>query len=112
MSLYIPEQGDIIWLSFDPASGQEIIKRRPALVISKKIFNQQTGFALVAPITSTQRDNPLTVALPKNLSVSGFVLTYQIRTVDFRARKAERIEACNTECVKKACNLVQLIASI
>ncbi|MEY3786810.1 MAG: PemK-like, MazF-like toxin of type toxin-antitoxin system, partial [Pseudomonadota bacterium] len=31
---YVPEQGDIIWLSFDPSSGKEIIKRRPAYVVS------------------------------------------------------------------------------
>lgn len=33
--IYIPEQGDLIWLDFDPSSGKEIMKRRPAFVISK-----------------------------------------------------------------------------
>lgn len=33
---YTPEQGDIVWLDFDPSSGKEIIKRRPAFVISQK----------------------------------------------------------------------------
>ncbi len=41
--VYIPEQGDIIWLSFDPSSGKEIIKCRPAYVISRKLFNEHTG---------------------------------------------------------------------
>jgi len=39
---YIPERGDIIWLNFDPSSGREIIKRRPAYVISRKVFNHST----------------------------------------------------------------------
>jgi mRNA-degrading endonuclease toxin of MazEF toxin-antitoxin module len=37
---YTPEQGDIVWLDFDPSSGKEIIKRRPAFVISQKKFNE------------------------------------------------------------------------
>ena len=40
---YIPDQGDLIWLDFDPSSGKEIMKRRPAFVISRKAFNEHTG---------------------------------------------------------------------
>ena len=54
---YIPDQGDIVWLDFDPSAGSEIIKRRPALVLTRQIFNEHTGFAMVSPITSTKRDN-------------------------------------------------------
>lgn len=50
---YTPDQGDVIWLDFDPSSGKEIMKRRPAFVISRKAFNEHTGIAIVAPITSS-----------------------------------------------------------
>ena len=53
--MYIPDKGDIIWLNFEPSAGKEITKRRPAFVIYRKAFNEHTGFAIVAPITSTVR---------------------------------------------------------
>jgi mRNA interferase MazF/mRNA interferase ChpB len=53
--MYIPSKGDIVSLNFDPSAGKEIMKRRPAFVISRKRFNEHTGFAIVAPITSAIR---------------------------------------------------------
>ena len=38
MVKYIPEQGDIVALSFDPQSGHEQKGRRPAIIISNKIL--------------------------------------------------------------------------
>ena len=64
---YIPEQGDIVLLSFDPSSGKEIMKRRPAYVISRKIFNEHTELAIVAPISSTVRGIKLEVVLPDKI---------------------------------------------
>ena len=49
---YIPQQGDIVWLDFDPSSGKEIMKRRSAFIISREAFNQHIGLAIVAPITT------------------------------------------------------------
>jgi|GEM_PF-5093109 len=43
MSIYIPERGDFIIATFDPQSGHEQKGRRPALVISNRLFNQATG---------------------------------------------------------------------
>ena len=52
---YIPEQGDIVLLNFDPSSDKVIMKRRPAYVISRKIFNEHTELAIVAPRSSILR---------------------------------------------------------
>ncbi|MDQ7048100.1 MAG: type II toxin-antitoxin system PemK/MazF family toxin [Enterobacterales bacterium] len=59
--MYIADKGDIVYLNFDPSAAKEIMKRRPAFVISRKIFNEHTGFAVVAPITSSIRKMKLTV---------------------------------------------------
>src|SRR3989338_1107331 len=72
--VYVPDQGDIVWLDFDPSSGKEIIKRRPAFVISRKIFNEHTELAIVAPITSNIRGVRLEVVLPKELNTQGAIL--------------------------------------
>ena len=108
---YIPQQGDIIWLDFDPSAGSEIMKRRPAIVISRKIFNEHTGFAMVAPITSTERKNKFTLQIPKDNITKGYVLTYQVRTLDFKVRNAERIESVHFEYIQKIISLIKLIAS-
>ena len=50
--MYIPDKGDIVWFNFDPSAGKETMKRRPVFVISRKAFNEHTGFAIVAPIVS------------------------------------------------------------
>ena len=59
MAAYIPNQGDLVALDFDPQSGHEQKGRRPALVVSKDAFNRATGLAICCPITNTDR----TVAL-------------------------------------------------
>ncbi len=43
MVKYIPQQGNIVALSFDPQSGHEQKGRRAAIIISNKIFNQHLG---------------------------------------------------------------------
>jgi mRNA interferase MazF len=48
MKSYIPKKGDFIAVTFDPQSGHEQKGRRPTLVVSNTLFNEQTGLALVA----------------------------------------------------------------
>jgi mRNA interferase MazF len=43
MAEYVPRQGDYIAVTFDPQSGHEQRGRRPALVVSKHLFNKHTG---------------------------------------------------------------------
>ncbi len=112
MSGYIPDQGDIIWLDFDPSAGGEITKRRPALVISKKMFNERTGQAFVAPITSTERNNRLIIPLSSKQNTKGYILTYQARSLDFKSRNATKIENCDILCLKRVCEVIRLIIDV
>lgn len=88
---YIPERGDLVWLSFDPQAGHEQAGRRPALVLSPAAYNGKTGLALVVPVTSRAKGYPFEVVLPDGLPVSGVVLADHVRNVDWQARQAERI---------------------
>lgn len=90
---YLPRKGDIITLSFDPQSGHEQRGRRPALVVSNDLFNRHTGLCMVCPITNTDRANPFHVACPVESSVTGLVMVEQVKSVDYRSRKAKRIGA-------------------
>jgi mRNA interferase MazF len=86
--VYIPKRGDFIWIDFDPQAGHEQMGNRPALVISHDDFNEQMGFAYVCPISNTQRKNPFYVVIPTGEAVTGVIMTEQMRSLDFRARKA------------------------
>jgi mRNA interferase MazF len=89
---YIPRQGDIIAITFDPQSGHEQKGRRPAFVVSKEVFNRRTGLSIVCPITNTDRGFPFHVPIPDDSKLTGFVMVEQVKSVDYRSRRAKRIE--------------------
>jgi mRNA interferase MazF len=83
---YLPDTGDLIWTDFDPTKGREQAGRRPALVVSPSAFTENTGLAIVCPITSHVRPFPTSVVLPSSLPIAGEILTSHIRSIDTQAR--------------------------
>lgn len=92
--MYIPYRGTFVWLEFDPQSGHEQKGNRPALVLSPESFNRKMGFAFVCPISNTQRKNPFYVFIPEGELVTGVIMADQLRSLDFKSRKAEYIADC------------------
>ena len=90
---YIPDAGDLIWTDFDPTRGREQAGRRPALVISPAVFTENTGLAVVCPVTSRIRPFPTSVVLPAGLPISGEILTSHIRSIDTQARPVRYVGA-------------------
>ncbi len=88
---YVPDRGDAVWITFDPQAGHEQAGRRPALVLSPSAYNGRVGLLLACPITNRVKGYPFEVALPDGLAVSGVVLADQIKSLDWRARKASYI---------------------
>ena len=86
---YVPQRGDIVWLSFDPQAGHEQMGRRPGLVLSPAQYNGKVGLALLCPITSQIKGYPFEVMIPEGLPVNGVVLSDQVKSLDWRARRAE-----------------------
>ena len=97
MAIYVPQKGDLIVLTFDPQSGHEQKGRRLALVISNYLFNENTGLAIVCPVTNTNRQIPFHLTVPSSSKLTGYVMVDQIKSVDFRARKAKFIETAPKE---------------
>ena len=83
---YLPDTGDLIWTDFDPTKGREQAGRRPALVVSPAALTENTGLAIVCPITSRVRPFPTSVVLPSSLPIAGEILTSHIRGIDIQAR--------------------------
>ncbi len=88
---YVPRQGEFVALMFDPQSGHEQRGRRPALIVSKDLFNKATGLCIACPITNTRRDHPFHVTIPDGQGVTGVVMVEQVKSLDFRARNVTRI---------------------
>lgn len=85
---YIPDRGDIEWTNFDPQLGHEQAGSRPALVLSRKLFNETSGLALFCPITGRQKGYPFEVPLPVCYDVYGVILIDHLKSLDWLARPA------------------------
>lgn len=86
---FIPKRGHIVWIDFDPQSGHEQAGRRPAIVVSPAAYNEKIGLALLCPITSQVKGYPFEVTIPKGLNVAGVILADQIKSLDWKSRRAE-----------------------
>jgi mRNA interferase MazF len=89
---YVPDAGDLVWLTFDPQAGHEQRGRRPALVLSPRGYNTRAGLAIACPVTSHAKGYPFEVALPAGGTIGGVVLADHVKSVDWRARRATLVE--------------------
>jgi mRNA interferase MazF len=89
MSAYCPKRGDIVWLTFNPQSGHEQAGHRPALVLSPELYNQKTGLAIFCPISSQEKGYPFEVKIPKGQKISGVILSDQVKSLDWKTRRAK-----------------------
>ncbi|MGI6435897.1 MAG: type II toxin-antitoxin system PemK/MazF family toxin [Syntrophomonadaceae bacterium] len=103
---YIPEQGDIIYLEFDPQAGHEQKGRRPAFVASNNTFNQFTKLAIVCPITNTNRVFPLHVPLDGKTKTTGVIMCEQAKSLDISARNAAFFEKAPRDIVQEVSELI------
>jgi len=104
--IYIPKQGDFISLSFDPQAGHEQKGRRPAFVISKTLFNQHTGLAIVCPLTNTDRKIPFHVPVPVTTSLTGFIMIEQVKSIDYKARNARFIKSASEDLLSEVLSIL------
>lgn len=86
---YVPDSGDIVWLEFDPQAGHEQAGHRPALVISPASYNDKTSLMVCCPLTTKIKGHPFEV-LTDVSGVAGAVLSDQVKSLDWRARKVKK----------------------
>jgi len=98
---YIPQCGDVVWITLNPQAGHEQAGRRPALVLSPRNYNGKTALAILCPITSQIKGYPFEVLLPAGLPIAGAVLSDQVKNLDWRARNAEFICTLPNEIVSE-----------
>lgn len=103
--VYVPDRGDIVWVTLDPQAGHEQKGRRPALVLSPKNYNKKSGLVLVCPITSRVKGYPFEISVDV-LKDSGVVLADQIKSIDWKARKVKKIATASSETMRYTQQLI------
>jgi mRNA interferase MazF len=106
---YVPQRGDAVWLTLDPQAGHEQAGRRPAVVVSPSRYNARSGLALFCPVTSRVKGYPFEVLLPSELPIDGVVLSDQVRSLDWRARKASRICSLPSATIEEVVGKLQTL---
>jgi len=98
---YIPQRGDVVWITLNPQAGHEQAGRRPAVVLSPQNYNGKIGMAILCPITNHIKGYPFEVLIPAGLPVLGAILSDQVKSLDWRARNAELICSLPTEVISE-----------
>jgi len=86
---YIPEQGDIVFLDFNPQAGHKQKGKRPALVVSNKTYNKFVKMAIVCPVTNTNRNFPLHVKLDERTQTTGVIMC---ELMNYRKRASKLLD--------------------
>ncbi|WP_125590172.1 type II toxin-antitoxin system PemK/MazF family toxin [Companilactobacillus jidongensis] len=95
MVKYVPKLGQIIYINFSPSAGSEIVKRRPAVVLSNNILMETTEYVWVAPISHGSYngvDYPLHIQLDERTKIDGTVYIEQLKSFDYCARDWQFVE--------------------
>ena len=109
---YVPDRGDAVWIMLNPQAGHEQAGRRPAVVLSPAAYNGRVGLAILCPLTNQIKGYPFEVVLPSGLTVTGAILSDQVKSLDWRARNASFIctlpPATITEVLQKLNTLISI----
>jgi mRNA interferase MazF len=85
---YVPDTGDIVWISFNPQAGHEQAGHRPAVVLSPASYNAKTSLMVCCPMTTQIKNYPFEVVVAGESPSA--VLADQIKSLDWRKRRARR----------------------
>jgi mRNA interferase MazF len=92
---YVPEAGDIVWLSFNPQAGREQAGHRPAVVLSPAVYNAKTSLMACCPMTTQIKNYPFEVVI--SAANPSAVLADQVKSLDWRRRRAKRKGAISAD---------------
>jgi mRNA interferase MazF len=100
-----PVRGEVYLINFDPTTGSEIKKTRPALILQNDVANEHSPITIVAAIASKFDDNlyPTEVEISAGeggLRQDSVILLNQIRSID-RLRLVKRLGKIEDSTLKR-----------
>lgn len=112
VSGYIPDVGDVVWITLDPTKGHEQQGRRTFLVLTPKAYNDKTSLIVGCPTTNQIKGYPFEIPATGSTDVTGVVLCDQVKNLDWRARRAEFKGHVDTETVNGVKSLIKKLLAI
>jgi len=107
--VYVPDRGDIVWLQFNPQAGHEQAGHRPALVLSPATYNLRSGLMLCCPLTTQRKGYPFEVVIQDEPPDTSVVLADQVKSLDWKVRKAVKKGTASTEVVDETLGKLQTL---
>ena len=93
LSMWVPERGEVIYIQMNPKAGaKEIGDEHPFLVSSASAFNARVGIVIGFPMTHSKmnEDNLFALKIEISKNESAYVLAFQPKSFDWRARGARK----------------------
>ena len=81
--------------------GREQMGYRPVLVISPIKYNRMASLVLACRITSKAKGLSFEVPLVEGMQTKGVVLSDQIKTLDWKARKVKFVESVSQDLIEE-----------
>lgn len=97
------KRGDIYIVDFDPPKGQEykvgaeILKRRPAVVVSHNAINRVRRTVMVVPLSSSPRPVEIFAVPVASAGLNSVAVCDQITTINKATRLLNRVAAMSRE---------------
>ena len=98
----------MIWIDFNPQSGKEIIKRRPAIVLTPKAYNRISGLCLVCPVTAKPKGHAFEISVTIDKQ-SGVIKSDQLKSLDWQMRQADFISKAPRKTPQSVLDNVQAL---
>lgn len=110
---YVPARGDIIYIDFNPIRGHEQGNQegrpRPAFIVSPSEYNKLSSLALMCPITSQSKGLKFEVHLNDRTQTQGVILSDQVKSLDWKARKARFCEKAPSEVIEEVLEKIETL---
>lgn len=86
MSDGTPDEGDVVWVQFDPQVVREQAGHRPAIVLTPAAYNLKSGLLLCVPMTTRVKGYPFEVPIAGEPPL--VALVDHVKSLDWRGREA------------------------
>lgn len=106
---HVPDRGDVVWLQFNPQAGHEQAGHRPALVLSPASCNRRSGLLLCCPMTRPKKGYPFEVVIGPETDRESVVLADQVKSLDWKVRKAVKKGSTSIEVVAETLSKLQTL---
>ena len=109
---YVPDTGDLVWLSYDDPAGREQAGRLPFLVLTPRKYNERTSLLVGVPVTAKRKGYPFQVELPPEGSIHGVLMVDHLKSLDWRARGAVHAAVADRTTVRDVRSLIATILNL